>query len=185
MSWLKADVLDRLGLAWQADGPPPRAGYGASILAFCDSPTVESVRATTQALSTASGTSWVHPFLDPTVIAALARWGGRAGPGPRTQIMRALAADLLPDPVLDRSTKAEFRDVVWTEETLQLMSTELVDVVLDDPVLAALVDADQLSREWSSPMPSFMSGLLAQAAWLSQGSRSTRRSTDSASDGRC
>ena len=47
-----------------------------------------------------AGAHVVHPFADLRFLAAIARAGGRAGFGGRTQAMQALAGDLLPERVL-------------------------------------------------------------------------------------
>ena len=102
------------------------------------------------------------PFLDPGFLASLAAAGGRVGWGGRGETMRALFADLLPDPVLRRTTKAEFSAPLFGSATREFAArwdgragpvTELLDV-------------DALRRMWGTFQPHFGSSLVLHAAWL-------------------
>ena len=60
------------------------------------------------ALAADHGITVQNPLMDREFVAALANDGGRWGYAGRTDAMRALFADLLPDPVLARTSKARF-----------------------------------------------------------------------------
>lgn len=104
-----------------------------------------------------------HPFLRPRFIEAMAREGGRMGLGTRTALMRRLFGDLLPDPVIERRTKAAFNKVVHGR-----VSRRFVEHWDGSGVDNDLVDADALLREWRSPSPSARTFALLQMAWLHQ-----------------
>ena len=105
----------------------------------------------------------VHPLLDPTFLAALARAGGRVGFGDRTAGMRAVFGDLLPDEVLCRPTKAEYGEVFWGSGAREFATGWSGPGV--DP---ELVDPGALRREWLKPRPHEDSAMLLHAAWLAE-----------------
>jgi Asparagine synthase len=110
-----------------------------------------------------AGTELVHPLLDPGFLAAVGRAGGRTGFGGRTDAMRALFGDLLPEPVLARPTKARYSEALWgrgTREFAERWSGSGVD--------EALVEPAALRREWAGPAPHDDSAMLLHAAWLSE-----------------
>jgi hypothetical protein len=75
--------------------------------------------------------------------------------------MRRFFGDLLPEPVLARTTKASFDEAFWNRHSRAFAASwesEGVDV--------EIVDVAALGREWSSPAPNPRSYLLFQAAWL-------------------
>jgi hypothetical protein len=104
-----------------------------------------------------------HPFHDARVLAALAALPAGKRPATRTDAMRMLVGDLLPEPVLSRSTKARFDDVFWTEA-----SRELVADWRGEGVDPAIVDLDRLRAEWASPTPEAHTFTLLQSVWLTR-----------------
>jgi asparagine synthase (glutamine-hydrolysing) len=109
------------------------------------------------------GVLLTHPFHDVRFLAALAELPSRRRPGSRTEAMRMLVGDLLPEPVLSRSTKARFDDVFWTEHARALVADwdgEGVD--------AEIVDIDRLRAEWASPRPEAHTFTLLQSVWLTR-----------------
>ncbi|NNC11891.1 hypothetical protein HII28_08365 [Planctomonas sp. JC2975] len=106
-----------------------------------------------------------HPLLAPGFMFALAREGGRWGYAGRTDLMRHLFADLLPEALLSRSSKAHFGAVRWgTPEREFARSWDGGGVPTD------LVDVEALRSEWLSDHPAGASVPLLHAAWLhSQG----------------
>jgi len=105
----------------------------------------------------------IHPFHDARFLAALAALPPRARPGSRTEAMRMLVGDLLPEPVLSRSTKARFDDVFWTEHARALVA-EWDGEGVDEEI----VDIDRLRAEWSSPRPEAHTFTLLQSVWLTR-----------------
>ncbi len=107
------------------------------------------------------GARVANPLLDGRFLAALARWGGRAGCGDRTAMMQGLFADVLPSEVLSRSTKAVFGLCMWRGTSQRFAATW--DGSGIDP---ALVDVGRLRAEWAKPFPAPTSMPLLQHAWL-------------------
>jgi asparagine synthase (glutamine-hydrolysing) len=109
------------------------------------------------------GVEQSSPLLHPEVVHALARLGGRLGRGDRTAILRSLVADLLPDAVLARTSKASFGGAFWSRHARSFAARwngEGVD--------ADLVDADELRRWWLSGRTSALTSALLQQAWLAE-----------------
>ena len=109
----------------------------------------------------------INPFLSQRFIEALAGEGRLLGLGDRTAIMRYLFADLLPDAVLSRTTKASFNQTRWGEferEYARGWSGEGID--------ADLVDAERLRAAWLSDDPLPAAAYQLHAAWLAMSIRS-------------
>lgn len=109
----------------------------------------------------------VHPLMDNNVVASLAAYGGRLGSSwlSRAELMRTLASDLLPEPVLARTSKASFNDAAMNVHTRAFMKRWTGAGV--DPTF---VDLKALRREWKSdaPHPSSL-GLLQRARLAEEG----------------
>jgi hypothetical protein len=101
------------------------------------------------------------PLLHPEFVHALARDGGFFGRGDRTAALRALVADLLPDVVLTRATKAVFGGAFWADPTRAFVEAWTGDGLDDD-----LVVVDELRRLWLSDRHNALTSALLQAAWL-------------------
>lgn len=80
--------------------------------------------------------------------------------------MRMLFADILPDALLTRSTKARFNSVVFNEH-----SREFVETWTGGGIDPDLVDAERLSQAWDAPQVHAMTFALLQACWLSERAR--------------
>lgn len=100
------------------------------------------------------------PFLRPEVVDALARQAGWLGIGSRTDALRAIIPDLLPDSVIARESKAEFGQAYFAS-----YSREFVEEWDGRGVDTELVDIAGLRREWQSERPSALTSSLLQAAW--------------------
>jgi asparagine synthetase B (glutamine-hydrolysing) len=112
-------------------------------------------------LAARSGVEMFSPLLHPHFVEAIARAGGRLGPGDRTAVLRAMVPDLLPDDVLARTSKGEYTRCNMgrpTREFAAQWSGEGADL--------ELVDADELRRLWLSPTPIAMTAAILQSAWL-------------------
>jgi len=104
-----------------------------------------------------------HPFHDARFLAALAALPRRRRPQSRTEAMRMLVGDLLPEPVLSRSTKARFDNVFWTEHARELVADWDGEGI--DP---SIVDIDRLRAEWASETPEAHTFTLLQSVWLTR-----------------
>jgi asparagine synthase (glutamine-hydrolysing) len=108
-------------------------------------------------------TAVVHPFSDPSFLAALAAQPADRRQRSRTDAMEALVADVLPSTLVERSTKASFGEVFWGKQSRAVMAAWNGDGV--DP---AIVDVERLHAEWSSPTPDPHTVALLQSVWLAQ-----------------
>ena len=112
----------------------------------------------------ASGTDAAisHPFLDRRLMAAMARTGGALGFGHRTVAWPRLFGGLLPDGVLERSTKTGF-DAVYFAGPAQRFAAEWEG----RGAFEDLVDPAGLRSVWRErPLFRLKTGLLLQALWL-------------------
>jgi asparagine synthase (glutamine-hydrolysing) len=108
------------------------------------------------------GASVGAPFLEPRLLESLALAGGHWGWGNRTETMRALFADLLPPDVITRTTKAEFSEPFFGEQTRSFAERWDGRSGLD----TSIVEADALRQIWSGRQPHFFSTMALQSAWL-------------------
>lgn len=108
-----------------------------------------------------------EPLLDPFFVSSLAVEGGWRGYRSRTAAMQHLFGDLLPAPLIARTTKVRYGGVYFHRYS-RAFSREWAGAGLDDE----LVDVDGLRATWAGPAPPPASWTLLQAAWLS-GSRPT------------
>jgi hypothetical protein len=106
-------------------------------------------------------TDVVNPFMNPQVLAELARAGGARGFPSRTHAMRYLCGRLLPDALMSRPTKASFGGAVWGRSTRGFMSAWEGGGV--DP---RYVDASRLRAEFTKDEPDFRTILLVHQAWV-------------------
>ena len=112
-------------------------------------------------LATDAGAQIVHPFTEPSVVGAVAGHFGARGPLNRTAAMRALFADVLPDTILARCSKASFDGAFFSTPSRAFASSWT-----GGGVDLEMVDADRLAAEWRSENPDPRSFLLLQSVWL-------------------
>ena len=101
------------------------------------------------------------PLLDPDVVDAFARDGGFLGRRDRTDVLRRVGADLLPDHVLSRTSKATFTTCYMASHT-RAFAEGWTGVGVDPE----LVDAEQLRAAWLAEQPTPPTAALLQAAWV-------------------
>jgi asparagine synthase (glutamine-hydrolysing) len=135
--------------------------YHASVVRVPRERTVTLAARTVGSLAREHDVVPSSPLLDPEFVAALARHGGRFGAGDRTQVLRSLASDLLPDALLSRTTKTEFSGAFWAAS-----SREFIARWDGSGVDVELVDAEVLARELRSGNDSATAAALLQHAWL-------------------
>ncbi len=102
------------------------------------------------------------PFLDPAVLEALAVSGGRWGWGNRTATLKALFSDLLPDWILERTSKAEFSQPFFSANTRRFARAWDGRTGVDETA----IDGEVLRATWLADRPNFQSSTLLQATWL-------------------
>lgn len=108
-----------------------------------------------------SGVSLHAPLIDARFVDALAVQGGIWGMGSRTEMMRALFGDVVPDEICRRTSKAHFGAVAIgaaSRAFLQGWDGAGVD--------AEVVDADELRRALLGELPAPGAFMLLQSAWL-------------------
>lgn len=107
------------------------------------------------------GSEFHAPFWDPVFLRSLARWGGRLGRGHRSALVGALFADLLPEQVLRRSTKAHFTRAYFSEPARSFARAWRGPVPEPD-----VVRREPLRAAWLSDLPPNTSAVLLQASWM-------------------
>lgn len=112
-------------------------------------------------LGAAADVAVLQPFLDPDFVEAFTATTPVLGPSGRNESMRRLFADLLPDRILTRTSKATFNSSAFGPGARDFVARWTGGGV--DP---ALVDAAFLREAWSSPTPPAGTFLLLQQAWL-------------------
>jgi asparagine synthase (glutamine-hydrolysing) len=120
-----------------------------------------------------AGTRVVHPLLSSDFWSAVATVAAPVGFAGRTDGVRRLFGDLLPPDIIERTSKASFDHVFWTERSRAFARDWDGSGVSED-----LVDARELVRHWSQPNPSTPSSLLLQAAWLGSGANSVEQNAE-------
>lgn len=107
------------------------------------------------------GLSMHHPLGAPGFVRALAADGGARGYRGRTDVFRRLGADLLPDAILARTSKAWFNGTRWGDRERDFAAGWAGAGV--DP---ELIDTAALRREWAADSPRPAARFLVQVAWL-------------------
>lgn len=107
------------------------------------------------------GVDYVAPFAEPDFVAAIARAAGFWGWHGRAAAMRDLFGDVLPGPVLRRTSKATFGRAVFTD-----LGREFAAQWDGSGVDPELVDPEALRRIWLSDQPDGGTMVLMQQAWL-------------------
>ncbi|QBI20269.1 hypothetical protein ER308_12295 [Egibacter rhizosphaerae] len=107
-----------------------------------------------------------HPLLDPSFAAAMGRTWGWRGPRDRTEALRWLVGDLLPEAVCARLSKAAFNTALFGPA-----SRAFVEQWDGSGVDTTLVDPEELRQTWTSDFPHGGSFALLQQAWLHQDGR--------------
>ena len=165
----QAEVASRMPIAW-----------GGGVRCWWRSRDRSLLAASMNALADHAGTTIVHPFLEPSVVGAVARHFGARGPLDRTAAMQDLFADVLPPAVLSRRSKSSF-DAAFFSTHSRAFAATWTGAGVDRSV----VDAERLTEEWRSLHPDPRSFLLLQEVWLSSlGSHARPTPSESSRRGR-
>ena len=103
----------------------------------------------------------LHPLQAPLFWNAVAAAWGPHGFADRTEGVRRLFGDLLPEAIVTRSSKTTFDKVFWTER-----ARSFARGWDGSGVPLQWVDARALARHWAGSHPIVPSSFLLQAAWL-------------------
>ena len=101
---------------------------------------------TMREVAEAEGFDIVHPLMESAFVAAVCARGGRLGLTTRTEAMRVLAGDLLPEPVLTRQTKAVF-NLAYAGDALRSFARGWDGSGVDEDI----VDVEKLRAAWLEP----------------------------------
>lgn len=159
--WLHPQVdalINRRRADWQARTP---RRWDAALGWWWQSRTRVVLTQTMELLGADSQTQVVQPFLERRVLEAAAAEFGARGPADRTAAMRAVFADVLPDDVLARRSKATFNDAFCSHHSRGFAARWT-----GSGVDRSLVDAQKLADVWNAVRPDPRSFSLMQAAWL-------------------
>lgn len=160
-SWLRPVALQavRLQLADEAAGEPLR--WARRFAWINGLHYMEVGRRSLALLAAEADVQAMHPLAEPEFLAALAAVPRSARFEDRSAAMSALFADVLPEELLSRATKAQFDGAFWAGH-----SRELVARWNGEGVDEELVDVERLREVWSSPEPDARSFTLLQSVWL-------------------
>jgi asparagine synthase (glutamine-hydrolysing) len=122
-----------------------------------------------------TSTLLVHPLLAPRFWGAVAAAAAPIGFADRGDGVRRLFADLLPPQIIERSSKANFDLVFWTDRARTFAREWDGSGVPDE-----WVDRHELARHWAGPRPIVPSSVLLQAAWLGSAGRSVEQALEGA-----
>ncbi|MGI8457569.1 MAG: asparagine synthase-related protein, partial [Propionibacteriaceae bacterium] len=157
--WLTPEGLGYTQQAFRAVSRVP-VRFDDAMLSLFDSVFDEILLHNFGAMAQEYGLVAVHPFVDRCFRTAWARAGGALGFAGRNDNMRRLFADVLPDPILVRSTKADFTASRWGEREREFAQNWDGSGV--DP---SLIRADELRREWLAPTPHPLTEYLLHHVW--------------------
>jgi asparagine synthase (glutamine-hydrolysing) len=108
----------------------------------------------------------VHPLFSAQVWAEVARTAAPRGFAGRTEGMRRLFGELLPDQICARGSKARFDEAFWSSRSRAFARSWDGSGVPEE-----WVDASALAEHWAGEHPRAHSFTLLQAAWLASADR--------------
>src|SRR4029079_5737374 len=130
--------------AWAADRASEPLSWNARSRWYASRNDLSAFIETLAELGRIADTTPVHPFSDPTFLAALGDEGGRWGWTDRAAAIAAVMGDVVPRWILEREDKAEFSGPTWDAEAGEFCRSWSSDGIED-----AIVDNERLRREWS------------------------------------
>jgi len=160
-TWLAPDVERAVVNEWAYDAAAQPRAFGRWLDWARRRPAVVTMCRQLDLLFADTEAAVAHPFLDPQFLAAYRTRGGRRGYGGRTEAMRELFGDLLPDAVCARRTKTGFDGVFLGPYTRELIARWDGTGFSPD-----LIRADVLREHWNGDAFSFRTAMLVQWLWL-------------------
>jgi asparagine synthetase B (glutamine-hydrolysing) len=159
--WLRPHVRRRVAELRAAHAAESPLYWDAGVRALLRQRWLRIGLANLHAVAADSSVDLAHPLLAPKFVNAVAAWGGRWGPVGRTETMLRLFADVLPEDVLRRTSKARFNSAAIGDHSLSF-AREWDGQGID----ADSVDPEALRRRWLSDLPPPATMPLLQQAWL-------------------
>ncbi len=163
-TWLQPDALRAIGVALRSDMARAPLRLDARVDWSWRLRPVQMGLAALDLLAADARVTLVHPFNAPRFRASLMRAARRERRfADRTEVMRWLFSDVLPDDVCARPTKGTFGDVFWNRH-----SRAFAEEWDGEGADSELVNVDVLRELWRSPeaRKHFRSCTQLQAAWL-------------------
>jgi asparagine synthetase B (glutamine-hydrolysing) len=161
--WLRPAARERIEAQVASDAASEPLRWRTRYRDLADSGYMKISLGSLAVLAAAEEVELAHPFHDRRFLAALAALPPARRPASRSEAMTMLVGDLLPAALLNRSTKARFDQVFWTEHSRELVASWDGEGV--DP---EIVDLDRLRAEWASPTPEAHTFTLLQSVWLTR-----------------
>jgi hypothetical protein len=158
--WLRADAVEQIARRCRSEHAPRR--FDKWVRWYSRQRYLRLARDNLELLAGARDVTVHHPLASADFLSALAREGGAVGFGAtRHTMMQRLFADLLPDAVLGRQSKARLDDVMWGTR-----SRAFATGWTGDGADTSLIDIEQLRADWALERPHYGAGTPLQAAWL-------------------
>ena len=159
--WLRAGAWDALESRLSADLAEEPLDRRRALARHLRLRMVVSFLANSALLAAEHDVVDCKPLLDPAVVAAVGRAGGRLGFPGRDTAMTAMFGELLPAEVLRRRSKARFNRSAFHRHSRAFARSWDGGGVDDE-----LVDTEALRRAWAEDEPNALSFALLQSAWL-------------------
>ncbi|MCA1841452.1 MAG: hypothetical protein LC723_14205, partial [Actinobacteria bacterium] len=159
--WLKEPFRSRLRKQWVDEVSREPSHWARWVEWFAGRRYLTLATSSLQRLASLSDTRVVHPFLSQRFLSSIAAKAAPGGFGNRTEAMKMLFGGVVPDEILERSSKARFVSSLWGPKTRQFIQDwdgSGIDV--------AVIDEQALREEWANTEPNFATSLLVQQAWL-------------------
>jgi hypothetical protein len=158
--WLNAEAVEQIAHRCRS-APSPRR-FDQWVSWYSRQRYLRLARDNLELIASVRNVSVRHPLAAESFLSALAREGGAVGFGAtRYAMMRRLFADLLPDEILRRQSKARLDEILWGTR-----SRAFARGWDGDGIDTALIDAELLRTHWESERPRYGAGTPLQAAWL-------------------
>lgn len=162
--WLQPAAERDVLTAWAAEAASEPLGWAARLRWRQALRYLRVGLGSLERLAAEAGVHLAHPLASPAFSTSLARLPRSRRYADRTEAMRLLFGDVLPEDVLTRSTKSHFDEAFWNEH-----SRSLAERFMGENVDSDLVDPLSLKAEWTSARPDARSFTQLQALWLASG----------------
>lgn len=161
LPWLRPDIAEGFVRRLARDLANAPLRWDASVLRHTGRRAVTATAANFRRVFADNDVSYHEPFLDPAFFVPFTRSGGWRGWVTRTEMMRMLFGDVLPDEICRREQKAEFGGVAVGQTCREFIAGWNGDGV--DP---SVVDVEAFRSAVSEDVPVYGVQMLLQAIWL-------------------